>query len=55
MANYKTSVKQANKKRQSMQFKLGDFVWLRIEKRRLHSVEKNPNVKLAPRFYVLLK
>jgi len=43
--------KQVNKKRKSMQFKENDIVWLRIEKRRLKSIEKHPKVKLAPRFY----
>lgn len=47
-ANY---VKQANKKRKPMEFKEGDFVMLRIEKRRLKSVETHPVVKLAPRYY----
>ena len=43
--------KQANKHRKHMIFNEGDFVMLRIEKRRLKSVETNPVVKLAPRFY----
>ena len=34
-----------------MIFNEGDYVMLRIEKRRLKSVETNPVVKLAPRFY----
>ena len=42
---------QANKKRQHVEFKLHDYVWLRIEKRRLKNIEKHPKVKLAPRFY----
>ena len=42
--------KQANKHRNHMIFNEGDFVMLRIEKRRLKSVETNPVVKLAPRF-----
>ena len=43
--------KQANKTRKHIEFKLNDFVWLRIEKRRLKSIENHPKVKLAPRFY----
>ena len=42
---------QANKHRKHMILNEGDFVMLRIEKRRLKSVETNPIVKLAPRFY----
>ncbi|MCO5588880.1 hypothetical protein L7F22_042841 [Adiantum nelumboides] len=42
---------QANKKRKHIEFKLNDFVWLRIEKRRLKNMENHPKVKLAPRFY----
>ena len=34
-----------------MEFKLSDYVWLQIEKRRLKNVSKHPKVKLAPRFY----
>ena len=34
-----------------MIFNEGDFVMLHIEKRRLKSVETNPVVKIAPRFY----
>ena len=34
-----------------MIFNEGDFVMLCIKKRRLKSVETNPVVKLAPRFY----
>ena len=34
-----------------MDFKVNDYVWLRIEKRRLKNVTKHPKVKLAPQFY----
>ena len=44
-------IKQANKKRKHMEFKEGEYVMLRIEKRRLKSVESHPKVKLAPRYY----
>ena len=43
--------KQANKKRQPKEFKENDLVWLRIEKRRLKSIERHPKIKLAPRYY----
>lgn len=43
--------KQANKTRKNIEFKLHEFVWLRIEKRRLKNSKKHPKVKLAPHFY----
>ena len=43
--------KQANKSRKNIEFKLHEYVWLRIEKRRLKNIDKHPKVKLAPRFY----
>ena len=42
---------QANKKHQPIEFRLHDYVWLRIENCHLKSIDKHPKVKLAPRFY----
>ena len=38
---------QENKKRKEIKFKVDDFVWLRVEKQRLKSIERHPKLKIS--------
>lgn len=48
-------IKQANKKRQDKQFKVGELVYLRLHNYRQHSVASRENQKLSKRFLDLTK